>query len=299
VLTLVFRKMPRVKHTAVRERPAKRYSGSEQFFDEAIPSDTPKQDQAANIQAQQNAQKFLNDNKLRRYEQIKRWGFIAERRVELKPEDCDPFLMGILRRNWKRLAEPLKKFDAEIVREFYSNAYLERQERHRRKTIVRGRWIKYSPQVIDDLLENPYRRQDEQCHYQRLCGRKKGFSNRKVAAVLCMPGKGYQLTEAGKETRIRRRDMRTLAQVWLTFLLANVMPTGHVSDINVAKSNLLFSMMQDDFTINIARVISDEIQKVVDEERVGRGERRGTLGFPALITAGSVCGSKGEDQSSN
>jgi len=79
--------------------------------------------------------------------------------------------------------------------------------------------------------------------------------------------------------------MRTLAQVWLTFLLANVMPTGHVSDINVAKSNLLFSMMQDDFTINIARVISNEIQKVVDEERVRRGERRGTLGFPALITA--------------
>jgi len=32
--------------------------------------------------------------------------------------------MGILRRNWKRLAEPLKKFDAEIVREFYSNAYV-------------------------------------------------------------------------------------------------------------------------------------------------------------------------------
>jgi len=150
--------MPRVKHTAVRERPAKRYRGAEQFFDEAIPSDTLEQDQAVNIQAQENAQKFLNDNKLRRYEQIKRWGFIAERRVELKPGDCDPFLMGILRRNWKRLAEPLKKFDAEIVREFYSNAYLEHQERHRRKTMVRGRWIKYSPQAIDDLLENPYHR---------------------------------------------------------------------------------------------------------------------------------------------
>jgi len=157
--------------------------------------------------------------------------------------------------------------------------------------MVRGRWIKYIPQVIDDLLENPYRRQDEQCHYQRLCGRKKGFSNKKVVAVLCMPGKGYQLTEARKETHIRRRDMRTLAQVCLTFMLANVMSTGHVSDINVTKSNVLFSMMQDDFTINIARVISDEIQKVVDEERVGRGERRGTLGFPALITA--LCESLG------
>jgi len=170
-------------------------------------------------------------------------GFIAKRRVHLKPGDCDPFLMGILRRNWRKLAEPMKKFDAEIVREFYSNAYLERQKRHRRKTMVRGRWIRYNPQAIDDLLENPYRRQEEQCHYLRLCGRKKGFNSRKVATVVCMPGKGYQLTEAGKETRIRRRDMRTLAQVWLTFMMANVMPTGHVSDIKVTKSNLLFSMM--------------------------------------------------------
>jgi len=38
-------------------------------------------------------------------------------------------------------------------------------------------------------------------------------------------------------------------------------------------------MMQDDFTINILKIISDEIQKVVDGERVSRGERRGTLGF--------------------
>ena len=93
-----------------------------------------------------------------------------------------------------------------------------------------------------------------------------------MAAVLCLPGKGYQLTSAGKETRIRRKDMRTLAQVWLTFVLANVVPTGHVSNINVIKSNLLFSMMQDDFTIYISRIIFDDVQKIVDGEKVGHGE---------------------------
>jgi len=50
-------------------------------------------------------------------------------------------------------------------------------------------------------------------------------------------------------------------------------------------------MMQDDFTINISKVFSDEIQKVVDGERVGRGEWRRTLGFPTLITA--LCESQG------
>ena len=152
------RKIPRVKHTVVKGRPPKRYRGTEQFYDETIPSDTPEQESSTNVHTQQSARRFLNDNKIRRYEQIKHWGYILERKVDLRPGDCDPFLMGILRRNWRRLVEPLKKFDAEIVREFYSNVYAERQERYRRKTVVRGRWIQYSPQAIDDLLENPYRK---------------------------------------------------------------------------------------------------------------------------------------------
>jgi len=47
------------------------------------------------------------------------WSFIPERRVKLNPGECDAFLMGVLRRNWKKLVEPLHKFDADIMREFY------------------------------------------------------------------------------------------------------------------------------------------------------------------------------------
>ena len=74
-------------------------------------------------------------------------------------------------------------------------------------------------------------------------------------------------------------------------MLANVVPIGHVSDINVVRSNLLFSMIQDDYTINVARIISDEIQRTVDWERVRGAERLGTLGFPALITG--LCAENG------
>jgi len=169
------------------------------------------------------------------------------------------------------------------VREFYANAWAERQERDRRKTMVTGKWISYSPQAIDDFLGNPFPNQDEKCNYQRLCARRKGFSNRKVVAALCLPGRGYQIVASGKQTRIWRRDMRTLSQLWLTFMLANDIPIGYVSDINVGRSNLLFSMIQDDYTINVARIISDEIQRVVEWERIRGAERLGTLGFPALI----------------
>ena len=177
------------------------------------------------------------------------------------------------------------------MREFYANAWAERQERDRRKTMVRGKWISYSPQAIDDFLGNPFPKQEEKCNYQRLCAGRKGFNNRKVAAALCLPGRGYQIAVSGKQTRIRRRDMRTLSQVWLTFVLANVIPIGHVSDINVARSNLLLSIIQDDYTINVARIIFDEIQRVVEWERIHGAKRLGTLRFPALITG--LCAQKG------
>jgi len=42
--------------------------------------------------------------------------------------------------------------------------------------------------------------------------------------------------------------------------------------------------MQDDYAVNVARIISNELQKVVDGERIRGAKRLGTLGFPALIT---------------
>jgi len=70
-LTLSCRKMPRVKHTTVKGRPPKRYRRAEQFYDEAIPSDTPEQESSTNVHTRRSACRFLNDNKIQRYEQIK------------------------------------------------------------------------------------------------------------------------------------------------------------------------------------------------------------------------------------
>ncbi|CAJ1940209.1 unnamed protein product [Sphenostylis stenocarpa] len=59
-----------------------------------------------------------------RYEEIKHWVFITERKVELYPGEFDPLLIGLIRRHWNWiLANLLPKFDLEIVRQFYANAY--------------------------------------------------------------------------------------------------------------------------------------------------------------------------------
>jgi len=129
--------MPRVKHTAP-VRPKKRRRAGEPFFDDVIPSRTPEEDESMSFHKQSTTRKFLNESKFRRYEELTQWRFLSERRVDLKPGDCDSFLMGVLRRNWKKLAEPMWRFDEEVVREFYANAWAERQDRSHRKTMVRG-----------------------------------------------------------------------------------------------------------------------------------------------------------------
>jgi len=59
----------------------------------------------------------------KRYKEIKHWAFIPERRVQLLPEQYDPFLDGLQRQNWMRLAEPLNMYDPEVVYEFYANSW--------------------------------------------------------------------------------------------------------------------------------------------------------------------------------
>jgi len=80
--------------------------------------------------------------------------------------------------------------------------------------------------------------------------------------------------------------MKTLAQVWTTFLLANIVPIGHVSDLNVPICHLLYCITREDLTIDMATIISKEIQKFVRYEVNTRNEKEtGVLGFSALITA--------------
>jgi len=60
--------------------------------------------------------------------------------VVLLPDKYDPFFNGLIRRKWMKLDDPLPKFDLEIVRELYANAYYVDNLGEKRFKI-RGRWI--------------------------------------------------------------------------------------------------------------------------------------------------------------
>lgn len=277
--------MPKVKHTADRRKIRQRHprqSLVDNVFDEL------GQDGDSN----EAGPRFLTPLKEMRYNELKKWNLISERRVELNQGEYDAFLIGLEMRNWHTLMNPKKKFDSEVIYEFYANAWAEKQLPEERKTKVQGKWVYYHPEAINELLGTPYPDQSEPCAYQKEKASPTGFDPSSVAHVLCLPGRSFQRGSKGQPKRIIRKDMRTLAQVWLTFMLANITPSGHVSDLNMGRCHLLYCLMRDDQTVDVAKIISDEIQKFVDlEMNHEKGKRFAALGFPALINM--LCNKQG------
>jgi len=66
-------------------------------------------------------------------------------------------------------------------------------------------------------------------------------------------------------------------------------PIRHVSVVNVPRCNLLFSMIQNDYTINVARIILDELQGVVDGERIRGVERVSGSDHSAMSKEWCIC----------
>jgi len=75
-------------------------------------------------------------------------------------------------------------------------------------------------------------------------------------------------------------------------MLPIIVPIGHVSDLNVPRCNMLYSIIQEDHTMNVSRVISDKIKRFVDlEVNQEKDKKHGVLGFLTLIT--TLCQSRG------
>jgi len=89
-------------------------------------------------------------DKKQRYEELKTWSFISERKVILLPKEFDSLFNGLLQRNWTKLADLYPKYDPNIVLEFYTNAWVE--DLNDLKAKVKGIWIYYDKNAINQFL---------------------------------------------------------------------------------------------------------------------------------------------------
>ena len=152
---------------------------------------------------------------------------------------------------------------------------------------VRRTWVNYDRTTINEFLGNPLPLElGQHCDFIRRRRSHEPYDENEVALLICAANRSYQVRPIGNPLRILRRDMKTLAQVCSIFLLANIVPIGHVSDLNVPRCHLLYCIMREDLSVDVATIISEEIRKFVRYEVNTRNEKaKGVLGFLALITA--------------
>ena len=66
---------------------------------------------------------FRSAEHQQRFEAIKGWSFLWERRVQLRDDEYTDFQEEIVHRRWASLVTPMAKFNPDIVLEFYANAW--------------------------------------------------------------------------------------------------------------------------------------------------------------------------------
>ncbi|KAL5172383.1 hypothetical protein HKD37_16G045150 [Glycine soja] len=223
-----------------------------------------------------------------RFESIKGWSFLRERRVQLRDDEYTDFQEEIGRRRWAPLITPMAKFDPEIVLEFYANAWPTEEGVRDMRSWVRGQWIPFDADAIGQLLGYPLVLEEgQECEYGQRRNRSDGFDEEAIAQLLCIPGQDFARTAAGRRVRIMRTNMTTLTQIWMTLLLSNILPTDHNSDLPMPKCQLVYAILTR-MSIHVAQLIADAIyifagmaptRHPLDPDKSNRA-----LGFPALIT---------------
>jgi len=80
--------------------------------------------------------------------------------------------------------------------------------------------------------------------------------------------------------------MSTLAQIWTSFLLANIVPLKHISYLNMPRCHIIYCLLNQ-YELDVTGLISAQIHHFVTQDSTKNPYHK-VLGFPSLITA--LCG---------
>ena len=153
---------------------------------------------------------------------------------------------------------------------------------------MRGQCIPYDTDAINQLLGIPLILEEgQQCEYTSWRGRAIGFDEEAISQLLFFPSCDFVCSMTGKRLRIMHTNMATLTQIWMTFLLSNILPSDHNSDLILPKCQLMYSFMEH-ISVHVAQLISDALHQfvIIEPPRhpMNPDKSNKALGFLALIT---------------
>ncbi|KAL5159236.1 hypothetical protein HKD37_15G043588 [Glycine soja] len=268
-------------HSKIREEMAPRKLASKR-------SRKDKATEGTSSAPEYDSHRFRSAEHQQRFEAIKGWSFLRERRVQLRDDEYTDFQEEIVHWRWASLVTPMAKFDPDIVLEFYANAWPTEEGVRDMRSWVRGQWILFDADALSQFLGYPLVLEEgRECEYGQRRNRSDGFDEEAITQLLCIPGQDFSQTATGRRVRIMRTNMTTLTQIWMTLLLSNIQPSDHNSDLPLPKCQLVYAILTW-MSIHVAQLIADAIylfagmaptRHPLDLDKSNRA-----LGFPALIT---------------
>ncbi|KAH1265536.1 hypothetical protein GmHk_01G001221 [Glycine max] len=179
--------------------------GSPKMAPRKLASKRSRKDKAAegtSSAPEYDSHRFRSTVHQQRFEAIKGWSFLRERRVQLRDDEYTDFQEEIGRRRWASLVTPMAKFDPEVVLEFYANAWPTEEGVRDMRSWVRGQWIPFDADAIGQLLGYPLVLEEgQECEYGQRRNRSDGFDEEAIAQLLCIPGQDFARTAAGRRVR--------------------------------------------------------------------------------------------------
>ncbi|MED6188414.1 hypothetical protein PIB30_085683 [Stylosanthes scabra] len=101
----------------------------------------------------------------------------------------------------------------------------------------------------------------------------------KVLTNLCIPGATWRLSsgQPAQPIQLRRAELTPLARGWQEFIIHSIIPTGNMSEINIARAILIRSIIRGE-DVRAEELIADNIV-VIAQGIQGKGK----LAFPSII----------------
>ncbi|KOM52328.1 hypothetical protein LR48_Vigan09g098700 [Vigna angularis] len=228
---------------------------------------------------------FLTKDHQKHYSSVHKRKLLMERKVVVMPNDIPRFTNTIRRRNWSALTTYPAPANVEVVKEFYTNAKIFSRNADPFASYVRGRYVPFNADTINDFLNTNWQATDEPTDYETLLGDEIDYEA--IEKTLCIPGGTFQRNRQEQPLHIRRSLLTPLSKFWMALMLANISPSSHVSDITTNRAIILYCILTRK-SINLGKLIANEITTCAHAPQA-----KAPLGHPSLIT--HLCEQAGVD----